>query len=155
MNEKVRVASTDVKVIVKDGNVLMTTVDKVVRTESAPIALDLVIAVHDKTRQKNLRKNIATWIAAGAFTVATATPFFVVPEAARGDNNVTTPQAELVEETIFVAGLAVGIPAWRRMRKYDVEIDRLERQEKEIRAYIVKSGDAPKSVKVVGPAASK
>jgi hypothetical protein len=159
MNESIiKVIPTTVDIspsALPNGGVVMTTTDRIVRKESAQEPFNLAIEVHDRKKKKSLKRNIAGWIATGALAIASATPIFVASEALRGDANVTTPQAELIEETVFVASLAVGIPAWRRMRRYDHEIDRLELQEKKLRSYVIEHGDVPRPVKVVGPIASE
>jgi len=152
MNERIRVLPPEVTVTVKDGSVLMTTVDKVERTEIARDLTDLETAVHARIGSKKIRRNIVGFLATGACIVAIGAPTVMAVEAPKGDLNAALPQIGIVD-AVALAGEAIAISL---LREYKVEIDRLGRQDSAILDTLrTESESKEKAAKAVAPSASK
>ena len=154
MGETIKVGPTDIAVIPQDGGVLMTTIDRVVRKEPSPTGLDQTIEVHDRRKKKDFRRKVVNLLGAISLTASIGVPVFIARESLSGEQSFETPTVSFIEGVVFIAGAAGAIKGRNTLKQYDIEIDRLELQEKKLKAYVVEEERKAKLVRVISPSAS-
>ncbi len=133
----------------------MTTVERVVRTEFSPTVKDLEIEVYKRRNKKGFKRSVVNNLAWGAFLFSASSVAWGAVDLLT-DHDYSAPKIVVVYGGFSVAGGIGYAGLSRRVKRYDIEIARLDAQDSALLAqHRVERESEENAAKTVVPSASE